>query len=98
MAIPSQLEQSFVEQHLREVEEYVPDMDPGTIFLLKDQSRLGDQDGDPFIAVLACPRCGITGLITHRQTYNGRMIICGGEKCSAEFRHDGESFIFRKPQ
>ena len=32
-------------------------MDPGTVFLLENQSKLGHAQ-NPYIAVMSCPRCG----------------------------------------
>lgn len=97
MATPSQLEHPFVEELLKEAEEWIPEMDPGTIYLLKNQARLGDPT-NPYVAVLTCPRCGTPGLITRRQLYAGEKMICGGDTCSAEYSHDGEKFIYRPPQ
>ena len=98
MAAQSQLEHPFVEQSLEEVGEWIPaDMGPGTIYVLKDQARLGDPK-NPFAAVLTCPRCGTPGLITRRQLYAGERMICGSDACSAEYAHDGERFVYRRPQ
>ena len=97
MATQSQLEQPLVERLLEETTEGIPEMDPGTIFLLENPGRLGEPE-NPLVAALSCPRCGFTALITHRQLNCGDMIICGSDTCSAEFHRDGENFIFRKPQ
>jgi hypothetical protein len=97
MATPSQLEHPFVEELLKEVEEYIPEMDPGTVYLLKDQARLGDSQ-NPFVAVMTCPRCGTPGLITRRQLYAGERMICGGDACSAEYFLDGNTINYRPAQ
>ena len=78
--------------------EWIPDrMDPGTVFVLENQTRVA-QDGNTYVAVMSCPRCGTMGLITHRQLVGGDRMICGGELCSAEYRIDGEAIVYRRPQ
>lgn len=80
------------------LEEWIPErMDPGTIFLLENQTKLG-QSQNPYVAVMSCPRCGTMGLITRRQLAAGETMICGGDACSAEYRLDGEQIIFRRVQ
>jgi hypothetical protein len=99
MAMESQLEHPLVEQLLEELFGSVPEyMDRGTVLLLENQTWLGDPQ-NPFIAVCACPRCGLTGLITRQQLRCGETMICGGDDCSAEFFiEDGGRFRFRVPQ
>ena len=98
MATPSRLEQPLVEQLVVELTEWVPErMDPGTVFVLENQTRLGDPQ-NPFVAALSCPRCGLIGLITRRQARGVEFMICGGENCSAEYRLDGETILFRTSQ
>jgi len=83
---------------LQFLEEWIPErMDPGTIFVLENQSKMG-QDGNPYVAVMSCPRCGTMGLITRRQLCTGDLMICGGDNCSAEYKVEGEAIIFRRPQ
>ena len=83
---------------LQFMEEWIPErMDPGTVFVLENQAKLGHAQ-NPFVAVMSCPRCGTLGLITRRQLYAGETMICGGDVCSAEYRLDGESFCFRSAQ
>jgi len=72
-------------------------MDPGTIFVLENQSKLGHVQ-NPYVAVMSCPRCGTMGLITHRQLYAGEAMICGAETCSAEYKLDGDNICFRPVQ
>jgi hypothetical protein len=80
------------------LEEWIPErMDPGTIFVLENQAKLG-QAQNPYVAVMSCPRCGTLGLITRRQLYSGEPMICGGDLCSAEYRLDGESICYRSAQ
>jgi hypothetical protein len=83
---------------LQFLEEWIPEqMAPGTVFVLENQAKLGS-DQNPYVAVMACPRCGTMGLITHRQLYRGEAMICGGDLCSAEYRLQGETICFRLAQ
>jgi hypothetical protein len=80
------------------LEEWIPErMDPGTIFVLENQAKLG-QAQNPYVAVMSCPRCGTLGLITRRQLCGGEAMICGGDECSAEYSLDGESICYRSTQ
>lgn len=84
--------------NLQFLEEWIPDkMDPGTVFVLENQTKLGHEQ-NPFVAVMACPRCGTLGLITRRQLYDGEAMICGGDVCSAEYRLDGDDIRYRRAQ
>ncbi|MGD0788675.1 MAG: hypothetical protein ABR898_11870 [Terracidiphilus sp.] len=83
---------------LQFLEEWIPErMDPGTVFVLANQAKLGHAQ-NPFAAVMSCPRCGTMGLITRRQLCGVETMICGGDLCSAEYRLDGENICFRKAQ
>jgi hypothetical protein len=80
------------------LEEWIPErMDPGTVFVLENQAKLG-QAQNPFVAVMACPQCGTLGLITRRQLLGGETMICGGDVCSAEYRLDGDNICYRMAQ
>ena len=84
--------------YLQFMEEWIPEkMDPGTVFVLENQAKLGHAQ-NPYVAVMSCPRCGTLGLITRRQLYEGETMICGGDVCSAEYRLDGENICFRRAQ
>jgi hypothetical protein len=83
---------------LQFLEEWIPErMDPGTVFVLENQAKLGHAQ-NPFVAVMSCPRCGTLGLITRRQLCAGETMICGGDVCSAEYRLDGEDICYRALQ
>jgi hypothetical protein len=57
---------------LQFLEEWIPErMDPGTVFVLENQAKLGHAQ-NPFVAVMSCPRCGTLGLITRRQLLRRR--------------------------
>jgi len=65
--------------------EWIPEqMGPGAMFVLENAGEVGEAD-DPYWAVLACPACGTLGLITRRQIAGLIPIICGSDKCSAQF-------------
>jgi hypothetical protein len=83
---------------LQFLEEWIPEkMDPGTIFVLENQARMGHAQ-NPFVAVMSCPRCGTLGLITRRQLCGCEAMICGGEVCSAEYQLNGEAICYRRVQ
>jgi hypothetical protein len=83
---------------LQFLEEWIPErMDPGTVFVLENQAKLGHAQ-NPFVAVMSCPRCGTLGLITRRQLCGGETMICGGDVCSAEYRLEGENICYRRVQ
>ena len=43
--------------------EWIPEqMQPGTVFVLENAGEIGEKE-DPYWAVLACPSCGMLGLI-----------------------------------
>jgi hypothetical protein len=83
---------------LQFLEEWIPErMDPGTVFVLENQAKLGHSQ-NPYVAVMSCPHCGTLGLITRRQLIGMEMMICGGEVCSAEYKLDGDNICYRSPQ
>ena len=80
------------------LEEWIPErMDPGTVFVLENQAKLGHAQ-NPFVAVMSCPRCGTLGLITRGQLCSEQIMICGSDHCSAEYCLKGEAICFRKVQ
>jgi hypothetical protein len=92
------LQEGRMSTDLQFLEEWIPErMDPGTVFVLENQTKLGHAN-NPYVAVMSCPRCGTMGLITRRQLCAGDTMICGGEDCSAEYRLDGENIFYRKAQ
>ena len=44
-----------------------------------------------------CPTCGQLGLVTRKQISGLLPIICGSEKCSAQFFIRDEEIVARKP-
>ena len=86
-----------MQQELQMLDEWIPEqMEPGTLFVLENAAPLGDAR-NPFVAVLACPRCGALGLITKAQLLGLESMICGGGSCSAEYYLRGEEIEYRKP-
>jgi hypothetical protein len=76
----------------------MPDyLGPGMLFIFNTPDT---RDGETisYVAALACPRCGATGLITDEYLNGGVSMICDGDDCSAEYHIDGEKIIFRPPQ
>ncbi|HET7184037.1 MAG TPA: hypothetical protein VFL42_10060 [Terriglobales bacterium] len=77
--------------------EWVPEqMGPGAMFVLENAGEVGEAD-DPYWAVLACPACGTLGLITRRQISGLIPIICGSDKCSAQFFLNDGQVMARQP-
>jgi hypothetical protein len=79
------------------VSEWIPEyMKPGTIFVLQNAGQIGEKD-DPYWAVLSCPSCGTLGLITCKQISGVLPVICGSDKCSAQFFINESNIVPRKP-
>jgi hypothetical protein len=77
--------------------EWIPEqMGPGAMFVLENAGEVGEAD-DPYWAVLACPACGTLGLITRRQIAGLIPIICGSDKCSAQFFLNEGQVLVREP-
>lgn len=77
--------------------EWIPEqMGPGTVFVLENAGEIGEAS-DPYWAVLACPSCGTLGLITRKQVAGVIPVMCGSEKCSAQFHINNDSIVPRKP-
>jgi len=77
--------------------EWIPEqMQPGTMFVLENAGQIGEQE-DPYWAVLACPSCGTLGLITKKQIAGILPVICGSDKCSAQFFLREDEILARKP-
>jgi hypothetical protein len=77
--------------------EWIPEqMGPGAMFVLENAGEVGEAD-DPYWAVLACPACATLGLITRRQIAGLIPIICGSDKCSAQFFLNEGQVVARQP-
>ena len=77
--------------------EWIPEqMQPGTLFVLENAGEEGGGE-DPYWAVLACPSCGTLGLVTRKQVVGLLPILCGSDRCSAQFFLRDEQIHARKP-
>ena len=77
--------------------EWIPEqMVPGTVFVLENAGEVGEKE-DPYWAVLSCPDCATLGLITRKQIAGLLPVICGSEKCSAQFFINDNEIVARKP-
>src|SRR5258708_24413195 len=77
--------------------EWIPEqMEPGTVFILENAGEVGNQE-DPYLAVLACSQCGSPGLFYPRQIGGLIPVICGSDKCSAQFVIQDEQVVAKKP-
>ena len=82
---------------LESLDIWIPEqMTPGTIFTLENAGEMGGKE-DPYWAVLACPECGLLGLVTRKQVGGLIPINCASDECSAEFFIRGTDIIPRKP-
>ena len=83
-------------QELNVLNEWIPEqMEPGTLFVLENAGDMGEGE-DPYWAVLACPECGTLGLITRRQIAGLVAVICGSDKCSAQYFIRDSDIVVRK--
>jgi hypothetical protein len=81
---------------LNVLSEWIPEqMSPGTLFVLENAGEVGEPE-DPYFAVLACPSCGVLGLITRRQIAGLIPVICGSDQCSAQFHIRDNDIVVRK--
>ncbi len=81
---------------LNVLSEWIPEqMGPGTLFVLENAGEVGEPE-DPYFAVLACPSCGVLGLITRRQIAGLIPVICGSDQCSAQFFIRDSDIVVRK--
>ncbi len=77
--------------------EWIPEqMEPGTLFVLENAGEVGEKE-DPYWAVLSCPECGTLGLITRKQVAGLLPVICGSDRCSAQFFIKDDDIMVRKP-
>lgn len=84
-------------QELSVLSEWIPEqMQPGTLFVLENAGDMGESE-DPYWAVLSCPECGTLGLITRKQIAGLVSVICGCDKCSAQYFIRDNDILVRKP-
>ncbi|MGH9580379.1 MAG: hypothetical protein ACRD2R_05245 [Terriglobales bacterium] len=84
-------------QEISVLSEWIPEqMGPGTIFVLENAGEMGQGD-DPYWAVMACPACGMLGLITRRQIAGLIPVLCGSRDCPAQFFIKESEIVARQP-
>lgn len=84
-------------QELSVLSEWIPEqMQPGTLFVLENAGDMGESE-DPYWAVLSCPECGTLGLITRKQIAGLVSVICGCDKCSAQYFIRDNDIVVRRP-
>lgn len=77
---------------------WIPElMTPGSVFPFEEPQPQEKEAGNPFVAILACPECGICGLITKNHSLGTIPVICDSPECSAEFFLVDEKIVARKP-
>ncbi len=77
--------------------EWIPEqMQPGTVFVLENAGQVGDS-ADPYWAVLACPACGMLGLVTRKQMAGLLSVMCGSKTCAAQFFIRDSEIVVRPP-
>ena len=82
---------------LNVLSEWIPEqMGPGTLFVLENAGEVGEKE-DTYWAVLSCPNCATLGLITRKQIAGLLPVICGSDKCSAQFFINDSEIVPRKP-
>jgi hypothetical protein len=72
-------------------------INPGECFMIEQQQEVGSKP-PLYPAVLACPACGVAGLITMAQLCGRQALICGGDHCSAWFFITSDGFLMIDPQ
>lgn len=61
-------------------------MNPGDIILLNESASLRPLVEEAYFAVLSCPCCGTSGLVTIPQYCGAEAVTCGSDSCSCRFR------------
>lgn len=74
-------------------EEAVEKMQPGEIFLLACAESLTGLVEPVFVAILACPQCGLLNLITAPQYFGTTPVTCESRFCSCRFRIGNQSSL-----
>jgi hypothetical protein len=91
-------EQISLPENLHHAEEDQLDrLEPGDTILLDQAPTLRGQAGLAFHAVIACPACGASGLITRQQYFGSVPVICRSDSCACRFRIQEQSAIIYLP-
>jgi hypothetical protein len=67
-------------------EDQLGQMAPGDIIVLDHSPGLRRHVASTFNAIVACPACGMPGLITRQQHSGAIPVICPSDQCSCHFR------------
>ncbi len=67
-------------------EDQLGQMAPGDVIVLDHSPSLRRHVASLFYAIVACPACGIPGLITAQQYFGAIPVICPSDRCSCHFR------------
>ena len=78
-------------------EEDLSQLEPGDVLRLDQASSLRAQVASASCAVLACPRCGAPGLITHAQYFASSPVTCGASHCPCRFKIEDQSHLVYLP-
>ncbi len=57
----------------------------GEIVMVTEIKGLDQDPYDPFRAFLACPGCGVVGIVSQRQLLGLIPVTCCGKECSTQF-------------
>ena len=70
-------------------------MAPGDIIVLDHSPGLRRHVAATFYAIVACPACGVPGLITVQQYCGAVPVICPSDHCSCHFRiREGSALVY----
>ena len=78
-------------------EDHLDSLEPGDAILLDHAPTLRGQAPLAFHAVIACPSCGVSGLITRQQYFGAVPVICRSDSCACRFRIQEQSAIIYLP-
>jgi hypothetical protein len=67
-------------------EDQLGQMAPGDFIVLDHSPGLRRHVASIFYAIVACPACGMPGLITAQQYFGVVPVICPSDRCSCQFR------------
>lgn len=78
-------------------EEQLGQMVPGDVIVLDRSPALRRHVASIFCAIVACPACGMPGLITAQQYFGVVPVICPSDRCSCHFRIQERSGLVYLP-
>jgi hypothetical protein len=76
-------------------EDRLGQMAPGDLIILDHSPGLRRHVASIFYAIVACPACGMPGLITVQQYCGVTPVICPSDQCSCHFRiHERNELVY----